>query len=55
MRNVITMMNAMKFYKFDELVRERDEIQEKLSKDMDRPGFHKLMEKVRAKFFLNRG
>ena len=55
MRNLITMMNAMKFYKFEELVHEGDSIQEKLSMDMNRPAFSKLVEKIRDKFFLNRG
>ena len=55
MRNLITMMNAMKYYKVEELLRESDNFQEKLSQDISRPAFGKLMEKIRDKFFLNRG
>ena len=55
MKNVITMMNAMKYYKYEELFREHEDMQEKLSQDMNQPAFSKLMDKIREKFFLNRG
>lgn len=54
MKSVITMMNAMKYYKFEELLQDSDSIQEKLSQDMNQSGFRKLVEKIRDKFFLNR-
>ena len=55
MKTLITMMNAMKYYKFEELVQEPDGFQDKLSRDMNRPVYHKLMDSIRQKFFLNRG
>ena len=55
MKSVITMMNAMKYYKHEELFHEREGMEEKLSQDMNHPAFHKLVAKIREKFFLNRG
>ena len=55
MKSLITMMNAMKYYKFEELVQEEDTIQEKISSDMAMPAFRKMLGSIRQKFFLNRG
>ena len=55
MKTLITMMNAMKYYKIEELVREEDSIQEKISSDMAMPAFRKMLGTIRQKFFLNRG
>ena len=52
MKNLITMMNAMKYYKYEELIQESEDFQDKLSREMNRPTFHKLMGKIRDKFFL---
>ena len=55
MKTLITMMNAMKYYKFEELVQEDNAIQEKISSDMAKPTFQKMLCTIRQKFFLNRG
>ena len=55
MRNLITMMNAMRYYKFEELVQEDENFQEKLNEDMTRPAYHKMVEAIRNKFFQKRG
>ena len=54
MKTLITMMNAMKYYKLEELVQE-DSIQEQISSDMAKPTFQKMLGTIRQKFFLNRG
>ena len=50
MKSLIIMMNAMKHYKHDELVREEG-LQEQLGKDISAPAFRKLIEKIHAKHF----
>lgn len=55
MKSLITMMNAMKYYTFEELVQEDETFQEKLAQDMTMPVFHKMKGSIRHKFFLNRG
>ena len=55
MKSLITMMNAMKYYKLEELVKEEKSIQEKISSDMEKPAFRKMLGTIRQKFFLNRG
>lgn len=55
MKTLITMMNAMKYYKIEELMQEDDMIQEKISSDMAVPAFQKMLGTIRQKFFLNRG
>ena len=55
MKTLITMMNAMKYYKIEELVKEEKSIQEKISSDMEKPAFRKMLGTIRQKFFLNRG
>ena len=55
MKSLITMMNAMKYYKFEELVQEEENIQDKISSDMAMPAFQKMLNSIRQKFFLNRG
>ena len=55
MKSLITMMNAMKYYKFEELMQEEDIIQEQISSDMAMPAFQKMLGSIRQKFFLNRG
>ena len=54
MKTLITMMNAMKYYKIEELVQE-DSVQEQISSDMAKPAFQKMLGTIRQKFFLNRG
>ena len=54
MKTLITMMNAMKYYKFEELMKE-DAIQEKISADLATPAFQKMLGTIRRKFFLNHG
>ena len=50
MKSLIVMMNAMKHYKYDELVAD-EAIQEKLGQDISAPAFRKLIEKIHAKHF----
>ena len=54
MKSLITMMNAMKYYKHDELIQENEDFQEKLTQDLALPIYHKMMDKIREKYFLNR-
>ena len=54
MKNMIAMMNAMKVYKADQLIHNRDAMQEKLSQDISLPAYQKLVEKIHAKHFLKR-
>ena len=54
MKTLITMMNAMKYYKFEELMKE-DAIQEKISADLATPACQKMLGTIRRKFFLNHG
>ena len=54
MKNLIAMMNAMKVYKTNELVHDREAMQEKLSQDIDRPTYQKMVEKIQSKLFLQR-
>ena len=49
MKNMIAMMNAMKFYKTTELVNDAEAMQEKLSQDISAPAYRKMLEKIRAK------
>ena len=51
MKNLIAMMNAMKFYKHDELIHDSDDIQEKLSQDLTAPAYRKMIDKIHAKHF----
>ena len=55
MKTMITMMNAMKYYKIEELMQEEDIFQEKIASDMAMPAFRKMLGTIRQKFFLNRG
>ena len=55
MKTMITMMNAMKYYKIEELMQEEDIFQEKIASDMAMPAFRKMLGTIRRKFFLNRG
>ena len=55
MKTLITMMNAMKYYKIEDLIRDEETIQEKISSDMEKPVFRKMLGTIRQKFFLNRG
>ena len=55
MKTMITMLNAMKYYKIEELMEEEDVMQEKISSDMAMPAFQKMLGTIRQKFFLNRG
>ena len=50
MKSLIVMMNAMKHYKHDELVRENG-LQEKLGQDISMPAYRKLIEKIHTKHF----
>ena len=55
MKNLITMMNAMKYYKVEELMKEEEGLQEKISSDMTLSDFQKMLGTIRRKFFLNHG
>lgn len=55
MKTLITMMNAMKYYKVEDLMEEEEIMQEKISSDMAMPAFRKMLGTIRQKFFLNRG
>ena len=55
MKTLITMMNAMKYYKVEDLMEEEEVMQEKISSDMAMPAFRKMLGTIRQKFFLNRG
>ena len=51
---MIAMMNAMKVYKAAELVADRENMQEKLSKDINVPAYQKMVDKIQNKNFLSR-
>ena len=51
MKNMIAMMNAMKFYKHNDLIHDSNDIQEKLSQDLNPRAYRKLMERIHAKHF----
>ena len=52
MKTMIAMMNAMKFYNTTELVNDRDNMQKKLSQDIDAPAYEKLVSKIKGKLHL---
>ena len=51
MKNLIAKMNAMKFYKHDELIHNSDDIQENLSQDLSVPAYRKMIDKIHTKHF----
>ena len=51
MKNMIAMMNAMKFYKHNDLVNDGDAIQEKLSQDINPRAYRKMIDRIHAKHF----
>ena len=51
MKTIIAMMNAMKFYKHDELIHNSDDLQEKLSQDLSVPAYRKMIDKIHTKHF----
>ena len=50
MKNLIVMMNAMKHYNHEELVSD-ESLQEKLSQDINVPGYCKLKDMIHTKHF----
>lgn len=54
MKNMIVMMNAMKYYKHEDLIREDSEARRILAQELSVPACHKVTGKIRQKFFLNR-
>ena len=50
MKNLIIMMNAMKHYQHDELVREEG-LQEMLSQDISVPAYRKLVDNIHTRHF----
>ena len=52
MKTMITMMNAMKVYSTNELVNDRDNMQKKLSQDIDAPAYEKLVSKIKSNLHL---
>ena len=54
MKNMIVMMNAMKYYKHEDLIREDSEARRILAQELSVPACHKVAGKIRQKFFLNR-
>lgn len=51
MKNLIAMMNAMKYYKDIDLVHDSDAIQEKLSQDLTPRAYRKMVNRIHAKHF----
>ena len=51
MKNLIAMMNAMKFYETTQLVNAADNMQEKLSQEIAAPAYRKMVEKIHARHF----
>ena len=51
MKTLIAMMNAMKYYKHNDLVHNSENIQEKLSQDLDPRAYRKMIDKIHAKHF----
>ena len=51
MKTLIAMMNAMKYYKHNDLVNNSENIQEKLSQDLDPRAYRKMIDKIHAKHF----
>ena len=54
MKSMIAMMNAMKVYKVNDLIHNREDVQEKLSADINRSAYQKLMDRIHAKHGLKR-
>ena len=52
MKNMIVMMNAMKYYKHEDLVREDSEVREVLAQEMSLPAYRKVTGQIRQKYFL---
>ena len=52
MKNTIIMMNAMKYYKHEDLIREGSEAQEILAQEMSLPACRKVTGQIRRKYFL---
>ena len=55
MKSLITMMNAMKYYKFEDLIQEEETIRDQISADMAAPAFQKMLRAIRQRFFLTHG
>ena len=51
MKNMIAMMNAMKYYKHTDLVNDRENMQEKLSQDIDPLAYRRMIKRIHAKHF----
>ena len=51
MKNLIIMMNALKHYGHEELLHQDADMQQKLSQDISRPAYRKLMDCIHAKHF----
>ena len=51
MKNMIAMMNAMKYYQNTALVHDGDAIQEKLSQDISVPAYRQMIHQIHAKHF----
>ena len=51
MKNMIAMMNAMKYYTNIALVHDSDAIQEKLSQDLNTRAYRKMIHQIHAKHF----
>ena len=49
MKNMIAMMNAMKFYKHNDLVNDSDALQEKLSQDLNPRAYRKMIDRITEK------
>ena len=52
MKNMIVMMNAMKYYKHEDLIREDSEAREILARELSLPAYCKVNQKIRQKYFL---
>ena len=52
MKSMIVMMNAMKYYKHEELVREDSDVREVLEQEMSLPAYRNVTRQVLQKYFL---
>ena len=55
MKSLITMMNAMKYYKFEDLIQEEETLRDQISADMAAPAFQKMLCAIRQRFFMTHG
>ena len=52
MKSMIVMMNAMKYYKHEDLIPEDSDVREILAQEMSLPAYRNVTGKIRRKYFL---